>query len=227
MNETPTAVQTSFLEQDAVPAEKSDALEQVRAAARECQACPLWEIGTQTVFGTGDHDAPLTFIGEAPGEHEDRQGVPFVGPAGRLFDEALAHAGLLRERLWVTNVVKHRPWDWQGRRKKNRAPKAGEIKACLPWLEQELRLLKPRIVVCVGATAAKAVLGKDFRLTQQRGSWLQTDTLPNVLATIHPAYVLIQPEESYDRIRDTLFSDVQLVADRCRELGLHSVLLAP
>jgi DNA polymerase len=209
------------------PADAPDALERARAEARACRACPLWEIGTQTVFGAGPTDARVVMIGEGPGEHEDRQGIPFVGPAGRLFDEALEQAGLRRERIWVTNVVKHRPWQWQGRRKKNRAPKASEIKACRPWLELELRLLQPRVVLCLGATAAKEVLGKEFRLTQQRGEWQTTEGVPHALATIHPAYVLIQPEESYDRLRDTLFADLRLVADRCRELGLDAAAPLP
>jgi DNA polymerase len=162
-------------------------------------------------------------IGEAPGEQEDREGVPFVGAAGRLFDEGLAQAGLRRDRVWVTNAVKHRPWQWQGRRKKNRAPKTSEIKACRQWLEQELRLLQPHLVLCLGATAAKEILGKDFRLTQQRGQWHSTAAIPHVLATIHPAYVLIQPEDSYDRLRDSLFDDLRLVAERCRQLGLDAV----
>jgi uracil-DNA glycosylase family protein len=199
-----------------------DALERVRAAARDCRACPLWAIGTQTVFGAGPADARVMLIGEAPGETEDREGRPFVGRAGQLLDEGLAQAGLRRERVWVTNTVKHRPWEQQGRRQKNRAPKASEIKACLPWLEQELALLRPELVVCLGAVAAKAILGKDFKLTQQRGQWLAAPGVPLVLATLHPSYVLIQPTDSYGRTRDTLFGDLAAVAARCRELGLDA-----
>ncbi len=212
--------QISFLGAQALPV--AEELERIRAAARDCRACPLGEIGTQTVFGVGPADARVMVVGEAPGEQEDQQGVPFVGPAGRLFDRGLEQAGLRRERIWVTNIVKHRPWEWQGGRKKNRAPKASEIKACRPWLEHELRLLHPQVIVCMGATAAKALLGKEFRLTQQRGTWQQSDTAPHVLATLHPAYILIQPPESYDRVLESFFADLRQVAERCRELGLDA-----
>src|SRR6266511_538100 len=149
MADAKPAVQGALFDADSEP---SESLERVRAEARDCRACPLWEIGTQTVFGAGPTDARVMVIGEAPGEHEDRQGIPFVGPAGRLFDQGLEKVGLRRERIWVTNTVKHRPWQWQGTRKKNRAPKTSELKACRPWLEAELRLLRPRVVVCMGAT---------------------------------------------------------------------------
>jgi uracil-DNA glycosylase family protein len=206
----------------AADADVAAALEQARREARDCRACPLWEGNTQTVFGTGPHDARVMAIGEAPGEQEDLQGLPFVGPAGRLFDEALAEAGLRRERLWVTNTVKHRPWEWQGRRKKNRAPKVSEQRACRPWLDRELALLRPAVIVCLGATAAKAMLGPDFKLTQQRGTWQQSADGPHVLATVHPAYVLIQPQESYAQVRAGLVADLRLVAERCRQLGLDA-----
>jgi uracil-DNA glycosylase len=195
-----------------------ETLADVTARARGCQACPLWEIGTQTVFGAGPADARLVMIGEAPGEHEDKQGAPFVGPAGRLLDRALAEVGLDRGEIYLTNVVKHRPWVQQGNRRKNRAPKTSEIKACRPWLAAELDLLRPAIVVCVGAPAAKEILGKDLRLTQQRGQWFSTPTIPHVLATIHPAYVLIQPPETMEGLRATLFADLALVAERYREV---------
>jgi DNA polymerase len=170
------------------------------------------------VFGEGPADARLMFIAEAPGEHEDAQGRPFVGPAGRLLDQALEQAGIPREGVYLTNIVKHRPWILQGRRKKNRPPRQSEIKACAPWLQGEMEIIRPEIVVCVGAPAAKVILGKEFRLTQQRGQWLSTPTIPYVLATIHPAYVLIQPEESFDFWRDTLFADLQQVAEKLAAL---------
>ena len=195
-----------------------ETLPDVIARARNCRACPLWEIGSQTVFGAGPPTARMIFIGEAPGEYEDREGVPFVGPAGRMLDRALAAVGLDRNELYVSNVVKHRPWVQQGTRKKNRAHKTSEIKACRPWLDAELTLLRPDIVVCLGAPAAHAILGKDFKLTQQRGQWYNTLTIPHVLATLHPAYVLIQPPESRDALRDVLFGDMALVAARYREL---------
>jgi DNA polymerase len=194
----------------------------VEREARSCRACPLWEIGTQTVFGAGPANARLMFIGEAPGAQEDRQGVPFVGPAGRLFDEALEQAGIDRREVYVTNVVKHRPWIAQNGRQKNRPPKQSEIKACRPWLEQQLAIIQPSLIACLGAHAARAMLGKDFKLTQQRGQWLEAPTGAPVLATIHPSYVLIQPEESYDQLRQTLFADLQQVAERYRNLEQSS-----
>jgi DNA polymerase len=195
-----------------------ETLADVTARAQGCQACPLWELGGRTVFGAGPANAPIVMIGEAPGEQEDRQGLPFVGAAGRLLDQALAAARLDRAVLYLTNVVKHRPWVQQGNRRKNRAPKTSEIKACRPWLEAELTLLRPPIVVCVGAPAAREILGKDFKLTQQRGEWYSTPAIPHVLATLHPAYVLIQPPETIDALRATLFADVARVAERYREL---------
>jgi uracil-DNA glycosylase family protein len=208
----------SLFQPDEDMASAAEHLAEVARDAGDCRACPLWEIGTQTVFGSGPATARLMFIGEAPGQHEDRQGVPFVGPAGQLFDQALQQAGLDRAEVYVTNVVKHRPWVSRGRRKKNRPPKQSEINACRPWLQEELRLVSPAIIVCCGAQAAREILGKEFKLTQQRGSRLDGPDGASVLATFHPAYVLIQPEESYDRLKETLFADFRLVAERHRTL---------
>jgi DNA polymerase len=194
--------------------DREELLDRVREAAAACRACPLWETSTQTVFGAGPATARLMFIGEAPGQYEDKSGVPFVGPAGRLFDEALEQAGIERDDVFVTNIVKHRPWVDQNGRRKNRPPKRSEIKACRPWLEQELAIVRPDVICCLGAVAAKEIIGKDFRLTEQRGQWFETQYAPHVLATIHPAYVLIQPEESFRRWRETLFLDFQRVAQR-------------
>jgi uracil-DNA glycosylase len=206
---------------------ESTALEGLRREAATCRACPLWETGTQTVFGAGPATARLMLVGEAPGYQEDRQGVPFVGPAGRLLDEALAQAGLDREALYVTNVVKHRPWTPGGRQGKNRPPKQSEINACRPWLKGELEVVRPAVLGCLGALAAKWMLGKEFKLTQQRGQWQTAEVAPgvsaDVLATVHPAFVLIQPEESYGRWREILFADVRALAERSREVsGLTS-----
>jgi DNA polymerase len=199
-------------------AEREAALRRVRSAAADCRACPLWEIGNQTVFGAGPATAKLMFIGEAPGHNEDVQGVPFVGPAGRLFDEALAQAGMPREEVFVTNIVKHRPWIPVNNRAKNRAPKQSEINACRPWLQEELAIVQPAIIACIGAPAARVILGKEFRLTQQRGQWMESDAAEHVIATIHPAYVLIQPEESFAGWRDILLADFRLIGERYREL---------
>lgn len=201
--------------------EPADELQQVATASKRCQACPLWEIGTQTVFGVGTADARLMFIGEAPGRDEDHQGVPFVGAAGRLFDQALQQAGIKRDAVYITNTVKNRPWVQNGSRQKNRAPKQSEINACRPWLTEELRLIRPELIVCLGAVAAKAILGKDFKLTQQRGQWLEGPNGAAVLATLHPSYVLIQPAESVERVRETLFGDIRAVAERYR-VRMHS-----
>ena len=205
---------------DATPGLRpGESLADVAARAQHCRACPLWEIGKQTVFGAGPATTRLMMIGEGPGEYEDRDGVPFVGPAGRLLDRALAAIGLDRSDVYITNVVKHRPWVPAGTRKKNRAPKTSEIKACRPWLAAELELIRPQIVVCLGAPAAKEILGKEFRLTQQRGEWFSTPTIPHVLATLHPAYVLIQPPETMEAMRDLVFADLARVAERYRELA--------
>jgi DNA polymerase len=188
--------------------------------ARGCQRCPLWEIGTQTVFGVGPADARLMFVGEAPGQQEDERGEPFVGPSGQLLDEALAAAGLRRADVYITNVVKHRPSVPAGKRRKNRPPKRSEITACAPaWLARELAVVQPQIVCCLGAVAAKELLGQDFRLTQRRGEWFSSVAAPHVLPTVHPSFVLIQPAESAARWRATFRADVQQVADRLRELS--------
>jgi uracil-DNA glycosylase family 4 len=165
------------------------------------------------------------FVGEAPGQQEDRAGLPFVGPSGHLLDEALKRAGLQREQVYVTNVVKHRPTAEVNGRHKNRAPKRGEIKVCAPlWLHRELALARPELVCCLGAVAAKELLGQSFRLTQQRGEWFAAEHVPgaHVLATVHPAFVLIQPAESQQRWRDTFFADVERVASKLRELDKHA-----
>src|SRR5438093_10584084 len=215
---------TNLLEQGSLFTEphdsrsKSNRLAEVVDQAAGCRACPLWALGTQTVFGSGPATARLMFIGEAPGQHEDQQGIPFVGPAGRLFDQALQQAGIDRAEVHVTNIVKHRPWVDQNGRKKNRQPKQSEINACRPWLEQQLQIIQPDIIVCVGAPAARVILGKEFKLTLQRGQWFEGPGGAAVLATIHTAYVLIQPEESYDRLKETLFADFCLIGERLRAL---------
>lgn len=205
---------------DATPGLRpGETLAEVAARAQACRACPLWQLGTRTVFGAGPPDARLFFLGEAPGEHEDRQGIPFVGPAGRLLDRLLAEVGIGRAAVYVTNVVKHRPWVAVGGRPKNRPPKTSEIRACRPWLDAELALVRPEIIVCLGAPAARAILGKDFRLTEQRGQWFRTEVAPYVLATLHPAYVLIQPPETQEAVRALLAGDLARVAERYRALG--------
>ncbi len=165
-------------------------LSSMRAAAADCHACPLWQTGTQTVFGEGSPDAETMFVGEQPGDQEDRQGKPFVGPAGVVFDKALAEAGIDRATTYVTNVVKHFKWTARGKRRIHAKPNWGEIAACRPWLDAELEVVSPRILVCLGATAAQALLGRQFRVTKQRGEPVDSPLAEHVLATIHPSAIL-------------------------------------
>ena len=166
-------------------------LESLREAAAECQACDLYRTGTQTVFGEGARESDVLFIGEQPGDYEDRAGQPFVGPAGRVLDDALQTVGIDRKRVYVTNAVKHFKWVARGKRRIHSKPNAREIRACLPWLHAELALVKPTVIVCLGATAAQALFGASFRVTQQRGRPITgTEFAPYVLATVHPASIL-------------------------------------
>jgi len=174
-------------------------LASLREAAAGCTACPLHLTGTQTVFGEGPPDAPLMLVGEQPGDKEDRAGRPFVGPAGQLLDECLGAAGIDRARAYLTNTVKHFKWVPRGKIRLHSKPSSLEIRACKPWLEAEMMLLKPRVVTLLGATAAQALLGKEFRVTQQRGEFLQTPFAPYVLATVHPSSLLRAPDEEARR----------------------------
>jgi DNA polymerase len=167
-----------------------ETLEQLTEAARGCRACQLWENATQTVFGEGSPDAEIVFVGEQPGDKEDLEGRPFVGPAGRLFDDALEQAGIDRSRTYVTNVVKHFKWQPRGKRRIHQKPNAAEIAACRPWLDAELTLLKPNVLVCLGATAAQALLGRQFRVSKDRGVPVESDLAPVVMATVHPSSIL-------------------------------------
>jgi DNA polymerase len=169
-------------------------LSRLREAAAGCQACDLWKTGTQTVFGDGDEQAEILFIGEQPGDQEDRLGKPFVGPAGQLLDRALVEAGIERRQAYVTNVVKHFKWVAKGNRRLHQSPDAREIAACRPWLESEIALLKPRMIVCLGATAAQALLGPEFRVSRQRGEFVKSPLAPFVIATIHPSAILRIPD---------------------------------
>ncbi|RPE81870.1 uracil-DNA glycosylase family protein [Vulcaniibacterium tengchongense] len=174
------------------PVPEDDSLAALRAAAAGCRRCPLWKPATQTVFGEGPEDARVLFVGEQPGDAEDLAGRPFVGPAGRVFDRALAELGLERARFYVTNAVKHFKFERRGRVRLHRSPDPSERAACRIWLERELATVRPDIVVCLGAIAARAVFGNKFRLMQQRGTW---QTLPDgtrAFATVHPSWVLRQ-----------------------------------
>src|ERR1051326_4230647 len=167
----------------------------LRDAAADCKACDLWKRGTQTVFGEGRRRATVLFIGEQPGNEEDLTGHPFVGPAGRLLDDALAEAGIDRAQTYVTNVVKHFKWEPRGKRRIHKKPNAGEIKACRPWLEAEIGLVKPKIIICLGATAAQALLGPQFKVTRQRGQFIESTLAPYIMATVHPSSILRAPDD--------------------------------
>ena len=190
-----------------------DALERLRREAADCRACPLWETGTQTVFGEGAATARVVFVGEQPGDQEDQAGRPFVGPAGRVLDEALELAGIDRSTTYVTNAVKHFKWTARGKRRIHAKPNWSEIAACNPWLQSELEVVAPAVLVCLGATAAQALLGKQFRVTKQRGTWVESELAEHVTATIHPSSILRQRTDE-DRHRELagFVEDLKLVA---------------
>jgi DNA polymerase len=182
---------------DLIPARTT--LAGVREAAKGCRACDLWARATQTVFGEGPRKAAVMFVGEQPGDQEDLSGHPFVGPAGRLLERALEEAGLDRASVYLTNVVKHFKWEPRGKRRIHKKPNAGEIAACRPWLETEIALVKPRALVCLGATAAQALLGRQFRLTAHRGQPVASGLAPFVMATVHPSSILRAPDDENRR----------------------------
>ena len=182
-------------------------LASVRDASKGCQACDLWKRGTQTVFGEGARKAELMFVGEQPGDQEDLAGQPFVGPAGKLLDRALADAGIDRGAVYVTNVVKHFKWEPRGKRRIHKKPNAAEIAACRPWLDTEIQLVKPRAIVCLGATAAQALLGRQFKVTAHRGEFIASSLAPVVLATVHPSSILRAPDDESRHLEMERFTD--------------------
>src|SRR5213082_1383046 len=177
------------------PVPETNSLAKVAAAAKECTACPLYKKATQTVFGEGPKQATMLMIGEQPGDYEDVAGKPFVGPAGKILDRALEEAGINRDEVYVTNAVKHFKWEPRGKRRIHQKPNSREIAACRPWLEAELRIVKPKLVVAMGATAAQTIFGPGFRVTRERGKVLSSKLAPRVLATVHPSSLLRQPDE--------------------------------
>lgn len=188
-------------------------LSKVSRAAEECRACSLWRNATQTVFGEGSAGAEVMFVGEQPGDREDVAGKPFVGPAGRLLDRALKDAGIDRRKVYVTNVVKHFKFTRRGKRRIHKKPAAEEIAACHPWLRTELDLVKPRILVALGATAAQALLGRGFRVSTQRGEFVESDLAPLVTATVHPSSILrAQDEETRHQEMSRFVTDLKKVA---------------
>jgi uracil-DNA glycosylase family protein len=192
-------------------------LRSARVAAKDCRACDLWKLGTQTVFGEGASHARLMFVGEQPGDKEDLEGRPFVGPAGALLDKAFIQAGIDRKDTYVTNAVKHFKWESRGKRRIHKKPNSLEINACRVWLDAEIELVKPDIVVCLGATAAQALLGRNFRVTQQRGKLLPFERASYALATVHPSSILRAPDtESREREFERLVKDLRVAAEAVR-----------
>jgi uracil-DNA glycosylase len=183
-------------------------LPKLRSALPDCRACELWADATQAVPGDGSARATVMFVGEQPGDSEDRAGVPFTGPAGRLFDRALEEAGIDRDLAYVTNAVKHFKWVGRGKRRIHQKPNAAEMAACRPWLDAELESVEPKVLVCLGATAAQALLGRSFRVTKMRGVPVESELAPHVVATVHPSSILRQET---DADREQAFAD--LVAD--------------
>jgi uracil-DNA glycosylase family protein len=191
-------------------------LPKLREAAAHCTACPLWKTGTQTVFGEGAKTAQVMFVGEQPGDREDVEGRPFVGPAGRLLDNALAEAGIDRSLAYVTNAVKHFKWTPRGKRRIHQKPNWAEIASCRPWLDAELAVVKPQVLVPMGATAAQALLGRQFRVTRDRGKPVESDLAPTVIATIHPSAILRAQDEDREREYQALVEDLRTVAGALR-----------
>ncbi len=179
----------------------------LKNAAADCRACDLWKKGTQTVFGEGSRRVNVMFVGEQPGNEEDLTGKPFVGPAGRFFDNALEEAGIDRKQTYVTNVVKHFKWEPRGKRRIHKKPNAAEIAACRPWLESEIAVIKPDVIVALGATAAQSLLGPQFRVTKQRGEFIPSTLAPYVMATVHPSSILRAPDDETRERETRLFID--------------------
>ena len=182
-------------------------LPSLKAAAADCKGCDLWKKGTQTVFGEGKRRATALFVGEQPGNEEDLTGKPFVGPAGRIFDSALEEAGINRQQTYVTNVVKHFKWEPRGKRRIHKKPNSQEINACRPWLEAEIAVVKPQVIVALGATAAQALLGAQFRVTKNRGEFLESTLAPYIMATVHPSSILRAPDYETRRLEYRRFVD--------------------
>jgi uracil-DNA glycosylase len=191
-------------------------LDELRTEAAGCKACDLWKTATQTVFGEGARDAEVMFVGEQPGDREDVEGRPFVGPAGRVLDDALERAGIDRDRVYITNVVKHFKWRPRGKRRIHQKPNVEEVRACRPWLDGELAAVRPRVLVCLGATAAQALLGRDFRVSRQRGDFVDSPLAERVTATVHPSSILRGDPAERESAMDDFVKDLTSVA---RELS--------
>src|SRR5512133_2937439 len=205
--------QQSLFDETAAPlVPPQPTLKKLKEAAAGCKACPLWKTGTQTVFGEGLTKSEVMFVGEQPGDQEDKAGAPFVGPAGKILDEGLEEAGIDRSLAYVTNVVKHFKWQARGKRRIHQKPNWSEIAACRPWLDAELTVVKPDVLVCLGATAAQALLGRSFRVTRERGRPVESELAPTVLATIHPSAILRADAETRERERAAFVDDLEVAA---------------
>jgi len=195
-------------------------LEKLGEEAVGCRACDLWKTGTQTVFGEGRERAEVMMVGEQPGDREDVEGRPFVGPAGRVLDQALEQVGIDRDLVYLTNVVKHFKWRPRGKRRIHQKPNAEEIRACRPWLDRELEAVEPRVLVCLGSVAAQALLGRQFRVTRERGRFVESPLADRVIATVHPSSILRTPdEEAREAAMRDFVADLDVVA---RELGVRA-----
>src|SRR5918994_7164940 len=209
----PAMAQQQLFDTAAPLVPESPSLPKLREAAADCKACDLWKTGTQTVFGEGTRNAEIVFVGEQPGDKEDLAGKPFVGPAGRVLDEALDAAGIDRKLAYVTNAVKHFKWTARGKRRIHAKPNWAELAACRPWLDAELAVVKPKVVVPLGATAAQSLLGRQFRVTKQRGVPVESDLAPHVLATVHPSSILRQDsEDARKEAMADFVADLEVVA---------------
>jgi DNA polymerase len=190
----------------------ANSIKALREEARRCQDCPLWANATQTVFGAGDPHARVMLVGEQPGDEEDKKGLPFVGPAGRLLDRALEAAGVDREHLYVTNAVKHFKWQLRGKRRLHKTPAQREIDACHQWIEREIQTVKPQVIVALGSTAAKAIISRDFKVSVQRGQFVDSALAPYVFATFHPSALLrLREEEEREAAFKQLVKDLRLI----------------
>ena len=212
-----TAEETDYSEQTPVPATHD--IGKLRKAAAHCQACPLYRDATQTVFGEGEPEPSVVFIGEQPGDQEDKVGKPFVGPAGQVLDQALLAAGIDRSTCYVTNAVKHFKWTMRGKRRLHEKPNSREIEACRPWLEAELHALQPKIVVCLGATAARAAFGKITPVLKNRGLWMNSAFSARTLITVHPSSILRAPDElAKEKACADLIADLKVVAAALKKI---------
>jgi DNA polymerase len=199
--------------EDFLPAKMN--LKSLRAAAEHCRGCELYKNATQTVFGEGPRRASLLLLGEVPGDEEDKEGRPFVGPAGRLLDDALHEAGLLRNDVYVTNAVKHFRWEPRGKRRLHKKPTTRQIEACKPWLMAEILVVEPTVIVCLGATAAQSMLGRDFRINKHRGKFFKSEDTAWIIATYHPSALLRAPDKAdRQRKRAEFTDDLQHAAER-------------